>query len=111
MPRSKITPQRPTFSGIAPTYEPANVDGNAVDLGGGRVVHVKNASAGSITVTLPTPGTVAGLAISDQTITVAAGGEQMFTVGDSRSPFKQPDLTAHIDYSAVTSVTVAVFAI
>lgn len=107
MPRSAITPQTITIDGLDPTYEAANVDGNSIAGRGRRFLHVDNASAGAITVTLPTPATTGeGLAIEDVAVSVPAGGERMIRIGGSL--FDQGADTVHIDYSAVTSVTVAV---
>lgn len=107
MPRTAITPQRATSAGLAPAYEAANGLGNSFPLVAGRALHVKNASAAAVTVTVPTPGTVDGLAIADRTISVAAGGDQLIGLG-TNAAYRQPDGTALVDYSAVASVTVAV---
>lgn len=112
MPRTSITGQRPTSAGLTPAYEPANVAGNMFRLAPGRVLHVKNGSGASVTVTIPTPAAadrlVDGLAVPDRAIAVAAGAERLIALGTSPA-YKQPGGVAHIDYSAVTSVTVALF--
>ncbi|HEY1180249.1 MAG TPA: hypothetical protein VGF17_29175 [Phytomonospora sp.] len=109
MPRTAITPQKATSAGLAPAYEPANASGNSFQLLNGRVLHVKNGSGSPVTVTIPTPGTVdTDLAVADRTIAVPAGAERLIAVG--RNPaYRQPGWVAFVDYSAVTSVTVAVF--
>jgi hypothetical protein len=108
MPRTAITPQRITSAGLAPAYEPANVAGNSFRLSTGRFMHVKNGSGGSVTVTIPTPGTVDGLAIADRSVAVPAAGERLIALGTAGT-YKQAGGVAFVDYSAVTSVTVAVF--
>jgi hypothetical protein len=112
VPRTTVTPQRATSAGITPAYEPANVAGNSYRLAPGRVMHVKNGSGASVTVTIPTPATadqlVDGLAVPDRTIAVGAGSERLIALGTTAA-YKQPGGVANIDYSAVTSVTVAVF--
>ncbi len=105
MARTAITPQAVTPAGFAVTYEAANVDGHSVTLGPIRVLHVKNASAAAVTVTLPTPGTVGGLAIDERAISVPAGGDRFALLDEV---LRQPDGTALINLSAVASVTLAV---
>lgn len=112
MPRTTVTPQRATSAGITPAYEPANVAGNAIRLARGRVVHVKNGSGSSVTVTIPTPATldalVDGLAVPDRAIAIPAGAERLIALG-TIAAYRQPGGVANLDYSAVTSVTVAAF--
>lgn len=105
MARTAITAQQVTSAGLALATEPANVDGNTIKPG--EVLQVTNGSAASITVTIVTPGTVDGdLAISDRAVAVAAGETLM--IGRLGPVYHQTDNTIHVNYSAVTSVTVAV---
>lgn len=107
MARTAITPQQVSAEGLTIAYEPANVDGNSIaSASTRRNLIVKNGSASSVNVTIPTPGTVGGLAIADRVIAVAAGAE--VHIRTDSSSYRQSDGSAHIDYSAVTSVTVAV---
>lgn len=106
MPRSAITPQRPAPA-LQATYEAANVAGNSYGPRDGRLAHVKNASGSSVTVTIATPGTVDGLAIADRTQAVPAGTDCFFAFGVGNA-YMQSDGSIYLDYSAVTSVTVAV---
>lgn len=112
MPRTAITPQTVTSTGLAPAYEPANVAGNSFRMQASRVLHVKNGSGSSVTVTIPTPASVDqlvdGLAVPDRTIAVAAGTDRLIGLS-TIAAYKQPGGVANVDYSAVTSVTVAVF--
>ena len=108
MARTAITPQKATSAGLGPAYEPANVDGNSFRLAAGRVLHVKNGSGAPVTVTVPTPQTVDGLAVTDRAVSVPASGERLIALG-TQSVYRQSGGLAYIDYSTVTSVTVAVF--
>lgn len=111
MARTLITPQRATSAGLEAVYEPANVDGNSYRMVTGRVLHVVNGSGADITVTIPTPASVDtlvdGLAVPSRTITVTAGEGRFIALGNS-SVYRQTGGVAHVDYSAVTTVTVAV---
>ena len=106
MARSGITPQLVTSSGLSPATETANVAGNSYAPTRGRVLRVTNGSAASVDVTLVTPGLAdADLAIPDRIVAVAAGVTRYF--GGLDAVYRQADGTVHINYSAVTSVTVA----
>jgi hypothetical protein len=109
MPRTAITAQTVTSAGLASAYEPANNLGNSFAYVRGRFVEIKNGSGASITVTVQTPGSIDGnLAIPDRTFTVAAGADGKWSAGSGET-YWQTDRSIWIDYSAVTSVTVAVF--
>lgn len=79
--------------------------GDLAPVGPRRALYVKNGSGVSVTVTVVTPGEVAGLAVADVTLVLAAGKSgfvslpRMLAGADGR---------ASITYSAVTTVTVAV---
>lgn len=110
---ARVTPSavRPSKAGTAYALSAPTVEGDAI--GPAEVLHVKNGSGGSITLTVVTPGTVDGLAIGDYTLTIPAAGERL--VGPFPEPhFRQPSGATkgrvHIDYSSVTSVTRAVIA-
>lgn len=113
MPRTAITPQAATAAGTAIVFEPANVLGNSFTPARGRVLLVKNGSGSSITVTLPTPATSDGLAVADRTVTVAAAAESPIALGSPAVSgiYAQADGSAYVDYSSVTSVTVAVLTV
>lgn len=110
MARTAITPQAGTAAGTAAVFEPANADGNSFTTARGRALHVANGSGSPIDVTLPTPAAVDGLALADRTITVAAGAHTVIGLGVASGAgiYAQADGSVHVDYSAVTTVTVAV---
>ncbi|MCQ9178948.1 hypothetical protein KMT30_07860 [Streptomyces sp. IBSBF 2953] len=81
--------------------------GDQAQCGAGVLLVVKNADAGSHTVTLATPETVDGLAVADRTLAVAAGQTAVIPLTDR---YRNPSTgRAAITYDGVTSVTVGVF--
>lgn len=107
MARTAITAQTVTAAGLDLADEAANVDGNQFGWTPRRLVRVVNGSAGEVTVTIPTPAQVAGLDVAERTVAVPAGGTR-FIGPFPPSAYRQADGSVHLDYSAVTSVTVAV---
>lgn len=103
MARTDLSTQRITRSGLDPSYTAANVDGHSISNDGSVVLHVKNGDASAHTVTLVTPRKVDGLDVADLTVSVPAGGERII------GPFPPATFgrVVDVDFSAVTSVTVA----
>lgn len=104
MPRTPVTPQRVDVLATAVTLEPANVLGNSLALDARRVLLVRNGSAAAVTVTLPTTATVEGLIVPDRTVSVPAAADRFIRLSGNSV---QTDGTVSVNYSAVTSVTVA----
>jgi hypothetical protein len=99
--------QRIDNDGLDPQYVAADVAGDKVVPGQGSYVHVKNGDATDTDVTLVTPGTVDGLAVSDRVVTVPAGGERKIAVPDL---YTDPaDGLAALTYEKVTSLTIGSF--
>ena len=96
-------------TGLTPALAAANADGSYVPNDGRTFLQVKNGSAGAVTVTVETPGTVDGLAIGDLAVVVP------LTVGDKiigpfpPDTYNQPDGTIKATFSAVASVTIGAF--
>lgn len=80
--------------------------GDSAPVGPGRFLYVANGDASSHTVTIATPGTVAGLDISNATVTVPAGEAAVIPL---TAVFRGTNGRAAITYDGVTSVTVACF--
>lgn len=96
-------------SGLNPTFSAANVDGHSIVNGDGRVMlYLKNADAGAHTATFVTPGTLrGGITIEDPVTSIPAGEERAMGPFDP-ALFNQADGTGiHVNFDAVTSVTVA----
>lgn len=100
-----LTHQAPKLSGTAVTYVAAAAGGDTLGHTRDGVLRVKNGSAGSVTVTVVTPGnTKYGQPDPDIPVAVAAGAE--VAIG----PFPGDlavDGEVSVTYSAVASVTVA----
>jgi hypothetical protein len=92
---------------VALTANSANND--AITNNGRRVLHVKNASGGSINVTIKAPAaaTAGGLPLADKVVPLATGAEEEF--GPWGAEWTQADGCVYIDYSSTTSVTRQVF--
>ena len=101
-----LTVQKPGIAGLTPTYSAADATGNTFPNDGNTIVHIKNGGGSSITVTLPTPGKVAGVDIADPTVSIGAGAEKFIGPFDPRA-FAQSDGSVLVNYSGVTTVTVA----
>lgn len=95
-------------AGTAPTYSAADAAGDRVTPGQGTFLHVKNASAAAITVTLVTPGTEDGLAIEDRiSDSIAASGEDFISLANTKLYRDPADGLAGLTWSATASVTFA----
>jgi len=106
-----VNTQQIGIGGASPTYSPATVAGDEFRPDARTLVHVKNGSGASITVTIPAYGSgPGGNPVANRTVSVPAGGERVIGPFDP-SGFSAPDGLAMLLYSAVTSVTVAVLKI
>lgn len=97
MARAALAVQDTNSSGLLASYTAASVDGHAFDNSSGLVLlHVKNGSGVSTTVTLDIPGTVDGVAVSGKTVTVAAGAEK-FIGPFKKAIYNQDDAESLVD--------------
>jgi hypothetical protein len=96
-----------------PLIAPTATHGNKLFNDGRTCLRVKNGSASPITVTIDTPGTVSGLAISDLVVTLAATGDanglDFQDIGPFDANFSQADGYVWAVFSAVTDVLVGAF--
>tara|TARA_R100001244_G_scaffold131929_1_gene106289 strand:- start:1560 stop:1919 length:360 start_codon:yes stop_codon:yes gene_type:complete len=112
-----ITAQAITESGKNDvSYSSAAAEGDAFENTGNQILHIKNGSGESITVTIvaettsvdiPQYGT---LTKANQTIAVGASGDA-FIGTFPQSPFNDEDALVQITYSGVTSLTLAVLTV
>lgn len=104
-----LTTQSVVQAGLAASYSAAAASDTAVP-GDNVVLHVKNGGGSPDTVTLVTPGTVSGLAIADQTVSVAAGAEKFIPLLPDL--YRDPSTgLVTIQHSFTTSVTVAAISV
>lgn len=108
-----LATQRITRAGIAPSYAAAAAGGDKCRPGGDVFLHVKNGSAGALTVTIVTPGeAIENVAIADLAVSVPAAGEQLIgPLPGSQFGNSADSGLASITYSGVTSLTIAAFSL
>jgi hypothetical protein len=105
-----LTVQNITRAGTEPTYVAATVSGDTVNNAGNVALHYKNASGGAITVTIVTPNTVDGLAVTDRAVAIPAGEERI--IGPfQKAIYNDSTGVVSITYSGVTDLTVAALAL
>lgn len=98
-----LTLQQVPVTGLAAvTFVTADALGDEVKATASAALLVKNDSAGAVTVTVTSPGTVRGLAIEDPQVVIAAG--DMGAVPLVRAVFGDP---VTVDYDDATALTVA----
>lgn len=111
MARTALTQQSIVQAGLVPSYAAANADGHSIEGSGAVFLHVKNGGGVTCNVTIETPGTVAGLAVTDQAVAVAAGAEKMIGPFDKRAFNRLAGTTdaglVYVNFDQVASVTVA----
>ncbi len=106
-----ITIQNLAIAGLVPSYGAAAAGDTVAVANDERIlVHVKNGSGASVTVTIPakaTPQTIAGfgsVAMADLTVAVGAGAEKL--IGPIPSGYVDAATgAAAVNYSATTNVT------
>lgn len=107
-----LASQNVTRVGIAPAYAAAAAGGDRFTPGSETFLHVKNGSAGALTVTIATPRTDAyGNAIADTAVSVPAAGERMIGPFPAQGYGSVTDGLADITYSGVTSLTIGAFTV
>lgn len=107
-----LASQSVTRAGTAPAYAAAAAGGDRFTPGSKTFLHVKNGSAGALTVTIATPRTDAyGNQIADNAISVPAAGERLIGPFPAEAYGSTTDGLADISYSGVTSLTIGAFAV
>lgn len=95
-------------NGITPAAYAAVTASDTLPGGQGVFLHVKNANAGAVTVTIVTPESVDGdLAVADRAVSVATGAELMIPVQSRYNNLSTG--VATVTYSPTASVTAGAF--
>lgn len=107
-----LAPQDVTRAGLAPAYTAVAAGGDTFTPSKDTILHVKNASAAAVTVTIVTPKQAFdGAEIADTQVSVPAAGERIIGPFPSQHYAKPADGLADITYSAAANVTAAVLRI
>lgn len=107
MARTALVVQQHVDAGLEPVLTAANADGHqvaAVDDGDYLDVRTDDTPCN---VTIVTPGSVNGLAITDRVVALGTDEEQRIPIG--RKVYRQADGSVHVNFSAVTNVTCGAF--
>lgn len=101
--------QQLSDTGLIAAYSAAAPEGHTVENNGKVILHIVNASAADVTVTILSGYVRAGLKLADRVVTVQAG-KSAFLGPFPPDIYNQSDGGAgqvYIDYSATEGVTVA----
>ncbi|AFZ66071.1 hypothetical protein [Deinococcus peraridilitoris] len=101
-----LTKQPSSVTGLNPAYTAADATGVNIPNDGRTALHVKNASAGAITVTMRATTNYFDGVKRDIQIAIPAGGERLIKPAEANYFADGSGLTL-FDFSAVASVTVA----
>lgn len=105
MARTALTVTEVVPGGVAPSSTVGTVDGHYFENRGEEILVVNNSGAGAHVVTIPTPRTVEGLAVAEQTNSLSAGATEYMGPFDP-SVFNQSGANrgrCFIDYDATQS--------
>lgn len=97
--------QKVSRTGLNPSFDAAAAGGDRIPFTRGAYLHVKNGSAGAITVTINSVRACDQGFDHDESVSVPAGGERL--IGPFNSRFRSSDGYVAFSYSGVTSLTVA----
>jgi hypothetical protein len=105
--RVNVNPQEISRAGVTPTYNAASADNNSFVNDGRTLVQVLNVGA-EMTVTIVTPGTVDGLAITDRAVVVPLTTGNKMIGPFPPDIYNQSDGKVHLNWSRSSDVTFAV---
>jgi hypothetical protein len=103
MARTSLAVQDATDAGLAATYSAFTTGANnGFMVNPASLLHIKNATGGTATFTVVTPGAPAGLAIPDKTFTVATATDRFYTF--TNPVFIESDNTVYIDCDVAATI-------
>lgn len=97
------------YAGVQPSLAAATGGGDTFTPGPNLFLYVNNGGGSSITVTVVTPGTVRGQAVSDLSVSVVNGTARFIRISPADFFMDPATGLGAISYSGVTTVTVGVF--
>jgi len=105
-----LTKQTASRSANAITMAAAAAGGDKFDNTGSELVLIKNGSGSPVTLTITTPATMDGLAVTDRTVAIPAG--EMHLLGPWPTKYyNDSNGQVSLGYSAETSVEVAIIGV
>ena len=108
MARDILTVQEIVRTGLNPSLSAGDsANGHEFVNDGKTYVEVVNGGGSPIVVTIPTPGSIDGLAIADRTVSVPAGETRK--IGPFPNTYNQSGGLVYIDLDDDTSVTLGAF--
>lgn len=106
MARTALTVQTIVQTGITPSYQAATTDGHSfVNNGNTFLALINNHTSATMTATVVHPGTIDGLAVADQPVSVAGGATKY--LGPFSARFNQPGTTDVYVEMSTTNASVA----
>lgn len=103
-----LTVQQVVRAGLEPVFAAAAGGGDEFVNTGVEYLEVINGSGADITVTIVTPNTVDGLAVTDRAVVVTAGERRKIGPFPT-SIYNNSNSKVNVTYSSATSVTVGLF--
>jgi len=95
-------------TGATPSFTAANSDGHYFENDGKVFVVIRNTGV-ETTVTLQTPGTIGGAAVTEQTVTVLATTGESWIGPFKPSVYNQYNGVVNITFSQVTGLTACAY--
>ena len=103
-----LTVQQVVRAGLEPVFVAAAGGGDEFVNTGTEYLEVVNGSGADVTVTIVTPNTVDGLAVTDRAVVVTAGERRKIGPFPT-SIYNNSNAKVNVTYSSATSVTVGLF--